>query len=114
AIGLLTGLKHLPNFLSQDLVELFSLADRTLQPGVVATARHPQHPAHPREWVFMPMGRYELILHRCSCENSFTAFFRISRSSSKIAFSRLSRRISASSSLTLAFTAPFSSAELCP
>src|SRR5712691_30072 len=72
------------------------LADRALQPGVIATLVYSEHTAHDHNRKFLLILFNELISHLDSREKMPTAFFNISRSCRKSSFSRFRRRFSSS------------------
>ena len=55
-------------------------ADGPPAPGVIATHRHLEHLAHPRDRILVLMLGHKLILHPWLREKMLIAFFRISRS----------------------------------
>src|SRR3972149_4358132 len=94
-IRLAAGL--LPHFdlFHQYLISLLSQTRRTASPGIVTTPLYSHSLAHPFHPVLAFVRCYERISHALLREKIFTAFFRISRSSSAAASSRCKRRISA-------------------
>src|SRR5512142_1766010 len=95
AIGLMAQLVFCPDLYEQRLIRLHSLAFRTTAPGIVSTVAHSQHPAHAFHIMLAFMRYHKLIPHLPLREKMFTAFFRISRSSSTSASFCCNRRISA-------------------
>lgn len=79
----------------QTLIGLCPLTFCTVSPGIVSAAAYTQHLAHAFHIMLALMAGHGLILHRLVREKMFTAFFRISRSSSASANFRCKRRISA-------------------
>ncbi len=60
-------------------------------PGLVAAGRHLQHAAQPLDRVLVGVDHYEPVPGFAGCEKMAIAFFKISRSCRRIAFSRCSR-----------------------
>ncbi len=94
AIGLSTGLVHLPDLPQQRLVGLCPRTDLASLPSVIAAAAHVKDLTHAPDPMLLLMGGHEFVFHVLFREKMFTAFFRISRSSCRSASSRCRRRIS--------------------
>lgn len=95
AIRLSAQLVFFSDLHQQPLVRLGSRAGRTLAPSIVAAAAHAEHSAHVFHAILAFMRAHEFVPHLPRREKMFTAFFRISRSSSTSANFCCKRRISA-------------------
>src|SRR6266536_2127832 len=82
AIGFPAQLVFLPDLHQQSLVGLRSLAGRATPPSVIPTAVYAQHLAHLFHSKLAFMQLHELVPQLFVREKMFTAFFRMSRSSS--------------------------------
>src|SRR3974390_2171833 len=74
-----------------------ALTARSCQPGIEATPRDTERPAHPVHGPDSPVLRNEGELHVVSFAKKAAAFFRMSRSAFSFATSRLRRTISSCS-----------------
>jgi len=90
-----TDLIRLLDFHQENFILLNSLTRRTRTPSIIATASNSQHSAHALDSKLTFMLNHEFVDHRLFREKMLTAFFRMSRSSSVSANSRLKRLISA-------------------
>ena len=95
AIGFSAELEFFPDPHQQPLIRLISRAWATIAPGIISAAARAQHLAHAFHVKLVFMGCHEFVPHPLAREKMFTAFFRISRSSSTSASFRCKRRISA-------------------
>src|SRR6058998_2096181 len=97
AIGLIAGLMDRPDVDQQLSVLLGARTLRPPPPRVVATAPYRQDPTHQPDRIEGAMAFNEAIPHRPSLAKKAIAFFKISCSNFRRAFSRRSRRSSSRS-----------------
>src|SRR5262245_37844410 len=95
AIGFLAQLVFLPDLNQQPLVGLSAPAIWATTPGIISAAAHAQYLAHVFHAILAFMQLHKLVPYLPVREKMFTAFFRMSRSSSTSASFRSKRWISA-------------------